>query len=211
MQTIPKTISLNLKYSENKLWFIYCGFGGILFFLIFSLLGILTPHYNSLYQTISSLELEKIGLFQQFNFIIFGILNLFFALSIYKEFPNRVISYFIVFFQCLSAVGLLGDGLYIYNPEHIIFDLITFNSSLIVLILFAKLLYNNQSWKGWSAYSLLSAALMIAFLTAFGIANKNHGVAGLYERMAVLIRVFWSCFFAMSLVKKATVGIMRTQ
>jgi hypothetical protein len=71
-------------------------------------------------------------------------------------------------------------------------DLIAFNSSLLVLFLFAWRFSGNSRWKGWTAYSILTALLMMAFLTAFGVANHLGGPAGAYEKLATLARPSWS-------------------
>jgi hypothetical protein len=85
-------------------------------------------------------------------------------------------------------------------------DLITFNSGLIILCLFTWQFYKNPNWKGWVTDSIISVLLMMIFLTAFGIANKNHGLAGLYERLAFLPRSLWSILFVIKLLKGGTLS-----
>jgi hypothetical protein len=71
-------------------------------------------------------------------------------------------------------------------------DLITFNSALLVLFLFAWRFYGDARWKGWTAHSILTALLMMAFLAAFGVANHLGGPAGAFEKLASLTRTSWS-------------------
>jgi hypothetical protein len=98
----------------------------------------------------------------------------------------------IPFFQFLSGVGVAGDAIFIHEPLHLVCDLIAFNSALLVLFLFAWRFSGDARWKGWTAYSILTALLMMAFLTAFGVANHLGGPAGAFEKLASLMRTSWS-------------------
>jgi hypothetical protein len=164
----------------------------VLFVLAYSLLGAYTPGYHWLYETISSLELFRKDELQQANFIIFGILNIFFAVALHHELRPGVSAKAIVLFQVLTGLGLIGDGIFIHEPGHMVCDLITFNSSLLTLFFFTNQFYKNPQWKGWVTYTIVTAVLMMGFLTAFGLANHQHSVAGLFERLAVFPRTVWS-------------------
>lgn len=175
--------------------------GSILFILTYITLGIATPGYSSLYNTISSLELTKSGWLQQANFIIFGIFSGCFSVALINELTPGINAVLIILFQSITAIGLIGDGIFIYEPMHTIFDIITFNSVLLVLIFFAGQFYKNTGWEGWSLYSIITAILMMVLFAAFGYANSHNGTAGLYERIAFLPRTAWSIIFIPKLLR----------
>ncbi|HWZ02168.1 MAG TPA: DUF998 domain-containing protein [Mucilaginibacter sp.] len=178
-----------------------CGFAGILFMLIYTVFGFFTPGFNAVRDTISSLELVKNGWLQQANFILYGLLTILFTIGISKELIKSTNAKFIVLFQLLIGIGLIGDGIFIYEPLHTTCDIIVFNSVLIVLFLFSWQFYKTNSWKGWIVYSLVAAFMMMTLLAAFGFANAHHGWSGLFERLAVLPRTLWSIVLIIKLLK----------
>jgi len=178
--------------------------GSILFIVTYIALGISTPGYSSLYNTISSLELTKYGCLQQANFIIFGIFSGCFSVALINELNPGINAVLIILFQSITAIGLIGDGIFIHEPMHMVFDLITFNSVLLLLIFFAGQFYKNSGWEGWSLYSVISALLMMALLAVFGYTNSHKGAAGLYERVAFLPRTAWTILFITKLLRGKT-------
>jgi hypothetical protein len=95
-------------------------------------------------------------------------------------------------FQIISGLAVMGDGIFIHEPLHLICDLIAFNATLIVLFLFGWRFWGDARWKGWPAYSIATGLLMMGFLTAFGFANAHGGPAGACEKLAVVTRSIWS-------------------
>jgi hypothetical protein len=77
--------------------------------------------------------------------------------------------------------------------------LIAFNSALLVLFLFAWRFSGDARWHGWTAYSVTAGLLMMALLTAFGVANHRGGPAGVFEKLASLSRTSWSVFLVIKL------------
>ena len=178
--------------SNTQLMLLASGFSGILFVTVFIVLGLITPGYDSLQQTISSLELTSSSLWQRINFFIFGVLLITFAVALYRELSGSRGTAMIPLFQVICGIGVIGDAIFIHDPLHLVCDLVAFNSSLVVLFLFAWRFHGDTDWKGWSSYSMLTAILMMAFLTAFGIALHHGGWAGAFEKLASLTRTSWS-------------------
>lgn len=193
------------KKPISQVLLLSCGIAGSLVFITtYLLFGFTTPHFDTLRNTISSLELVKNGWLQRANFILFGIFIIFFTIGLSKELIKSYNAILIIIFQFCVALGLIGDGIFVYEPMHTTCDIITFNSGLLVMLLFTWQFYKSSDWKGWIVYSIFSALLMMAFLAAFGIANKNHGLAGLYERLAVLPRSIWSILLISKLLQGRT-------
>jgi Protein of unknown function (DUF998) len=168
------------------------GFAGVLFVLTFLLLGALAPGYDALRETISALEFTSLGFAQRSNFFVFGLLLMLFAVALRRELGAGRGAVLIPTFQFLSGIGVVGDAIFIHEPLHLVCDLIVFNSALLVLFLLAWRFSGDARWKGWMTYSILTALLMMAFLTAFGIANHHGGPAGAFEKLASLTRTSWS-------------------
>lgn len=179
------------------------GFGGLLFIITYAIFGALAPNYSSMRETISALEFTSFGLAQRINFLMFGLLLCAFAVGLRFELNGGRASRLIPFFQLLSGIAVIGDAIFIYNPLHLVCDLVAFNSALLVLFLFAWRFRNDIRWKGWGAYSIITALLMIAFLTAFGFANHEGGPAGAMEKLATIMRSLWSVLLTIRLLAGA--------
>lgn len=119
--------------------------------------------YDALRETISALEFTALGFGQRFNFFVFGLMLMTFALALRREPGAGRGSVLIPTFQCLSGVGVAGDAIFIHEPMHLVCDLIAFNSALLVLFLFAWRFSGDSRWKGWTAYSILTALLRWRF------------------------------------------------
>lgn len=171
------------------------GFAGVLFILTFVVLGALAPNYSSVRETISSLEFTSLGTGQRINFFIFGLLLCAFGAGLRRELKRGRGALFIPFFQVFSGISVIGDAVFIHPPLHLVCDLIAFNSTLLVLFGFAWVFHQNPLWKSWTAFTIATALLMTALLTAFGFANHLGGPAGLMEKLATLVRTVWSVLF----------------
>jgi hypothetical protein len=122
-----------------------------------------------------------------------------FSMALRRELCARRGAVLIPTFQCLSGIGVAGDAIFIHEPLHLVCDLIAFNSALLVLFLFAWRFSGDTRWKGWTAYSILTALLMMVFLTAFGVVNHLGGPAGAFEKLASLTRTTWSAVLVVEL------------
>lgn len=165
---------------------------GVLFITSFLVLGAVASNYDPMRDTISALEFTDVGIAQRLNFIIFGLLLVCFAFGLRNELHKGRAALLVPFFQLLSGVAVIGDGLFAHNPLHMTCDLIAFNSTIAVLFLFAWRFWGDARWRGWATYSIVTALAMTGFLTAFGIANSHGGPAGAFEKLATVIRTPWS-------------------
>lgn len=192
----PTGAEKSVRRSPFQKLLLAAGFGGVVFISVFTILGAIAPSYDPLRDTISALEFTPLGAAQRANFLVFGLLLCTFAFGLRRELGHGWTALLIPMFQLLSGIGVIGDAIFIHNPLHLACDLITFNSALLVLFTFAWRFRYEVRWKGWSAYSLLTAILMMAFLAAFGFANHLDGPAGAMEKLAASMRSVWSAVFA---------------
>lgn len=186
--------------SRTEVFAVAAGFGGVLFIGTFMVLGQLASGYHSLRDTISALEFTDMGLAQRLNFLVFGLLLIAFAIALRRELESGRGSWTIPALQALAGLGVIGDAVFIHAPLHFICDLVAFNSSLLVLFLFAWRLRGDVRWKGWTLYSVVTAVVMMGFLTAFGMANHNGGPAGLMEKLASATKTLWSTLLVCKLL-----------
>ena len=182
------------------------GFSGVLFILVFVILGWLAPGYDSIRQAISALEFTTLSVEQRANFFVFGLLLSCFAAALRRELAPGRGALLIPLFQVFSGIAVIGDAVFIYEPLHTICDLIAFNSAMLVLYLFAWRFLREPAWKGWSAYSIATAIAMMAFLAAFGFANHLGGPAGLFEKLATCTRTLWSVLLTARLLSGRRLG-----
>lgn len=182
------------------------GFAGVLFIAVFVTLGLFAPGYDSARDTISALEFTALSTAQRANFLVFGLLLCAFAAGLRRELAGGRGAFLIPFFQALGGIGVIGDAIFIHDPFHMDFDLVAFNSALLVLFLFAWRFRREPAWRGWTAYSIVSAFVMTAFLTAFGFANHHGGPAGFMEKLATCTRTLWSALFAIRLLAGKSLG-----
>jgi hypothetical protein len=186
---------------------LFAGFGGVLFSAAFVVLGFVAPGYSPVRDTISALELTPIGIAQQINFFVFGILICLFAVGLRREMQHGFGILLIPLIQFIEGLGVMGDAVFIHGIPHLAFDLVAFNSALCVLFLFAWRFRRDPSWQGWTAYSILTAIAMMALLFGFGLANHLGGPAGLLEKLATGVRTLWSIFLVGRLLAGASLAV----
>lgn len=189
---------------------ILSGLGGILFIAVFILLGFIAPEYSQLGDAISALELTSVGLAQQANFLVFGILICMFAEALRRELAGGFGATLIPLFQALSGVAVIGDAIFIHPPMHLACDLVAFNASMCMLFLLAWRWRKDSRWRGWTLYSVATVAAMMALLFAFGWMNAHGGPAGLMEKLATAVRTLWSVLLVVRLLGGAKLAPERS-
>jgi hypothetical protein len=196
-----------------------CGvIAGPLFIVVFLVEGAVTPDYDAVRHPVSSLALGPFGWTQTANFVIAGLLTLAFAVGLMRLPGVRqkvgAIS------VGLWGVGLLGAGAFVTDPIsgyppgtptvpveattsgalHDLFGLAGFFGLAAACFVLA----GGAGWR-WAVYSVLSGA---TFLGAFFVAGLGFGqiepyvdVAGLWQRVCVLIGWTWLTMLALRLLR----------
>lgn len=185
-----------------------CGIlASVIFTAAYLIEGALHPGYDLMRQTISSLEMVSNGWTQQVNFIVFGLLLAVFAVGVRKELAGGFGATAFPILQVLVALGLIISGIFVAEPLHTTGDYITFLSAVVSLFVIARRFAQEPHWgTGWVLYSIGSAFLMMGFLAAFGFALSHGGAAGLFERLAGLVRSLWTILFVGRLLLGATLS-----
>jgi hypothetical membrane protein len=189
----PSTVSRSVA----QILLLSCGIlASVLFTATYLIEGALHPGYDLMRQTISSLEWVSNGWTQQVNFIVFALFISCFAVGVRKELSGGFSATAFPILQGLVALGLLISGIFISDPLHTIGDYITFLSLVIGFFVIARRFAQEPHWGiGWAVYSIGSAFLMMGLLAAFGTALSHGGPAGLFERLAGLVRSIWTVLF----------------
>ena len=178
-----------------------CGVvGPVLFIVTFLIEGVTRPGYNSLVFPVSALESGPLGWIQVANFIVFGFFIGGFAVGLRKALVGGIGVIWLPLLEGVVALGLLGDGIFTHDPLHTVCDVVTFTSALVVCIIFARRFAGDSRWRGWATYSIVTGILLVVFLTTFGVAMTHHGPAGLFEKLAILVRAIWTILLAARLL-----------
>ncbi len=204
---IHSTVESPAQRSTTHKLLLAAGFSGVLFISVFVILGALAPGYDGLHETISALEITTLSLAQRANFFVFGLLMCCFAAGLRCELVRGRGAILIPLFQIFAGLGVIGDAIFIYEPLHLVCDLVAFNSGLLVLFLFAWRFRQDPAWRGWTTYSIVTALATMALLGAFGLANHLGGPAGLLEKLATSTRALWTALFTAKLLAGRRLGI----
>lgn len=188
-----------------------CGVAGsILFTVTYFSFGAIAPNYDMMRESISDLDLLPHGWIQSANFIVFGLFTGAFAVGLRKEMEGGLGLTLIPISHVFTAFGLILAGIFTHSYEHTIALVITFVSTLISFLLFARRFAGDARWTGWATYTLLSAVLMIAMLSIFCYTESKHGAyAGVFERLIVVTRLVWISIFTIRLFLGQTLSAHR--
>ena len=177
------------------------------------------PDYDPLRHPVSSLALGPSGWTQTANFIVTGLLTMAFAVGLARTpgLRQKVGAILIG----IWAIGLLGAGAFVTDPLggyppgtpplpievttsgalHDLFSVAAFFALAVACFVFA----GGAGWR-WALYSVLSGA---AFLGAFFLSGAGFqqaepfvDVAGLWQRVCVLIGWTWLTVLALRLLRE---------
>ena len=202
-----------------------CGvIAGPLFVVVFLIEGATRADYDPLRHPVSSLALGESGWMQVANFIVAGLLTLAFAIGLRLALPPLTGSTWGPLLVGVWAIGLLGAGIFVTDPVsgyppgtsdrlsghswhgalHDLFSLAAFVAlSAACFVLSCRFAALGE--RGWAIYSVLSGlAFAVAFVLSsagFGQAESLVDLAGLFQRIAVIIGFGWLTLLAVHLLR----------
>jgi hypothetical membrane protein len=202
-----------------------CGvIGGPLFVAVFLIEGATRAGYDPLRHPFSSLALGESGWTQIANFVVAGLLTLAFATGLRRAFRPPGGSTWGPLLVGAWAVGLLGAGVFVIDPVngypprvpdrmagyschgalHDIFSLFAFAALATACFLFARR-FAARGERGWAAYSAFTG---LVFVGAFVLSSAGFGrveglvnLAGLFQRVAVIVGFGWLTLLAVHLLR----------
>ncbi len=187
-------------------------FGPVVFVIVYTLFGLVTPGYSPLTQVISNLELAQYGWIQQLNFLQCGTLIIIFAVG-FRRAMLRVIQRHLrlaVAFLVLSGAGMVEASY--FTPaqpvEHALGFLFFIIPLTAAFFLIGRELLKTESWRALGAYSVASGFVTSALLLYFFSlgASGSFGLIGVVNRIFVMESLAWFVVIGMRLL-----GISRMQ
>ena len=213
------------KQTASTKGLLACGtIAGPLFVAVFLLEGATRANYDPLRHPVSSLELGPHGWTQSANFVFAGILLLAFAFGLRRAFGPPEGSAWGPILVGVWAVGLIGAGVFTTDPisgyppgtpdvapytwhgalHDLAFSLPGFAALVAACLVFGRR-FAARGERGWANYS---AASGVAFVAALVLANVGFGqaegfvdLAGLFQRVMVVVGFGWLALLAVRLLK----------
>ncbi len=202
-----------------------CGvIGGPLFVATFLVEGVTRADYDPLRHPVSSLVFGDSGWTQTVTFIVAGLLTLAFAAGLWRALRPGKGSTLGPLLIGVWAVGLLGAGVFVTDPVsgyppgtpdrlsgyswhgalHDLFSGPAFVALAAGCFVFSRR-FAARGERGWAVYSAVSGlGFVIAFVLAsagFGQATSLVDMAGLLQRVAVIIGFGWLTLLAVHLLR----------
>jgi hypothetical membrane protein len=202
-----------------------CGvIGGPLFVGAFLIEGATRADYDPLRHPVSSLALDDFGWMQVANFIVTGLLMLAFAIGLRLTLRPLRGSIWGPLLVGVWAIGLLGAGIFVTDPVsgyppgtsdrlsgycwhgalHDLFSLAAFVALSVACFVFGRW-FAARSERGWAIYSAITG---VVFAVAFVLSSAGFGqiegfvdLAGLFQRIAVIIGFGWLTLLAVHLLR----------
>lgn len=202
-----------------------CGaVAGPLFVLAAAVEGATRAHYDPMRHPVSSLALGEHGWTQTANFLLAGVLYLAFAAGLRHALTPGRGRLWAPILLALFGVGLLGSGLFTTDPVsgyppgspasvtdpttagtlHDLFALpVFFGLPVLCVILAVRLIGERRA--GLAVYTLVTAvAFLICFFAASAGFAQEPGlveVAGLFQRMTIVLGLTWLTVLAVHLLR----------
>ena len=205
---------------------LWAGIVGPLFFvLVFTIDGFLTPGYSAMRDVVSFLELGPTGWIQRLNFMLTGLLFIFFALGFFRWMRPKSGSSWLavttVFIAC-SGVGLLMAGPFLPDApgttqmsvqgilHTIAFTLVFLPLGLACLFVGGKFV-RTPGWRIHGVYSLLAGLFPIFaalgnLYSSFVVSSASSApvsatssqlaVGGLINRILIIVAFAWYVILA---------------
>lgn len=198
--------------------------GPLLFILVILVEGATRPGYDAWKQAASALSLSDQGWMQITNFIISGLLILGFAVGVRQTRRRGRGATWGPILLAVVGVGLILAGIFVTDPAQgyplgtpdgpalhttLHGSIHFFIGAIAVFVglpascfVLARRFADDPQWKGWTAYSVITGVLMVAFFVAFAFAGVHGGPAGLLERISLSIGMAWLVLFALRLLSQ---------
>jgi Protein of unknown function (DUF998) len=194
----------------------------ILFVGVFTIEGWLRPGYTPIRTFVSALSIGSRGLIQITNFLIFGVLFLFFARAVATEFKDRKASQAGPTLITIFSICLFFSGPFIMDPMgttpsqisvqgtiHGILGGIAFLIMPVSCFVFLSRFRKDPTWNSFVLWTLIISLLLSATLALFIFATKFpigksifHASLGLLQRMVLVPYMFWIFTYALAFYKK---------
>lgn len=201
---------------RRRLWYVVGG--AVLFMTTACAEGARRPDYDAWHQSISALSLGPGGWIQKLNFIVFGAIVLSTVAIWRRVLATGRGATAVPVLTTLTGVSLVVCGLVPqdpapgYDPMGLALGAYAprFDSPLLRGCRRREFggeparhgcaFYDDPWWRGWSAYSLLMAAVMAACIVVYAVwSTASTGYAGAFERLGLCVVPIWGFTFLLRL------------
>ncbi len=187
--------------------------GPILFITIFTVEGWLRSGYEPLRMYVSELSLGPRGWIQIINFIIYGVLFLLFAFSVFIKFKkiSRTgpillmiigISILIAGIFVVDPVTTLANQMTLHGKLHSLVSAVIFSLWPISCFVFSRQFQRYSNWQSLYYWSLLAGIITALGAIFLSISNFFNPWFGLIQRITIITYLSWQFSFATKLFKK---------
>jgi hypothetical protein len=202
----------------------------VLFTIIWLIEGAIRHDYSALKHSISSLSLGPGGWVQQVSFVVFGLSMIWMAFAWRKFLKGGVGETWYPIVRCVEGLAIIICGFFNTDPNegypkdavfvsptfngmvHSLIGAVSFIAIIVGYFILARRFTRESQWRGWSAYSMITAILTIVFVTVSAVLEivYDSDFSGLFERIAVINpNTIWGVIFITRLWMGAGFGVFQ--
>ena len=204
------------------------GLAGLIGPLIFCALviaqGMMQPDYSHIAMPISALAAWPAGWLQNLNFFVLATLNAAFTVGLHNAIQPTRFGFIGIALLVGSCVGLLLAGVFPWisvngvptEPgSHIVGAITSFLGASTGLIVLSRRMTADASWRDLSGYVLSTGVVMLILFIVVGFfavdaGTPFHSVAGLLQRVLVVVWVACQLVMVRRVVRVARAGLVKT-
>jgi hypothetical membrane protein len=222
-RTTPQHLRTEASVKAKTL--LACGvIAGPLFVVVFLVEGATRAYYDPLRHPVSSLAFGDSGWTQRANFLLTGLLLLAFAIGLRRALRPLEGSTWGPLLVGACAVGLLGAGIFVADPMngyppgtpderlhysthgvlHDLFSALVFLELPVACFVFSRW-FAARGKRRWTTYSAVTGVVLVsAFILSnagFGQTGGLVGVAGLFQRVTLIVGFGWLTLLAVRFLR----------
>jgi hypothetical protein len=188
----------------------------VLFVIVFTLAGFLRSGYEPLKTFVSALSLGPNGWIQQVNFVLLGLLLLFFAYALTREFPTGQASKAGPILVAVMALLFIVSGPFVMDPTgtpslqmtvhgtiHGLAGGIIFLLMPITCFVYLRRFRADPYWQSFQGWTLSLGIIITAAVLLLTLASKQSSIGdlfvnwmGLIQRFIIVPFMLWVFLFA---------------
>ncbi len=185
------------------------------FLVVTTMQGIVRADFDPWHQAVSALSLGPAGWMQSLNLVLFGLVLMASARMWLRVLVGGVAATWYPALTVLSGISFVLAGLIPQDPAqgydpaglhlaaptlpgllHTLVAAIAALCSVGSLLVIATRFSEDPYWRWWPAYTRTIAVLMIGCIAIYAVWSvEPRGLAGTFERLAILLPATWACTF----------------
>ena len=191
----------NSTFIQRQRFFAICGIiAPILFTILIIIESLLRPGYSQFYNFVSDLGVGSNAVIQNINFVIFGVLSIFFAFGLRSGLPSlprkalKVGVWLVAIFGlCILLAGVFPED-YLSQVPHNLVSATAFVTIIAAQLLIWKGLKNadDSVWGNYRKYSLISGVLSLILVLILKVVMSDFSdYQGIAQRAFLAVPWIW--------------------